>query len=207
MANASTNAGAIGAERSASVRKVELSDLTAALRQGVEDFKAHPTQLVFLCILYPIIGLVAARLAASGDVLPLLFPLVSGFALVGPVLAVGLYEISKRREQGLSSSWLNVFDVLRNPALFSVIALGVALFVIFIAWIAVAGAIYRATIGGSAPTSPDAFIQQLTTSPGLPAPHTKPPRSSGGTVPNTLRRLTSTTPARKQTPRTRRNLS
>ena len=169
MANTWTRTDALGDRSDIVVRKISVSDLRAALAAGVDDFKAHPTQLVFLCILYPIIGLVAARAAASGELMPLLFPLVSGFALVGPVLAVGLYEISKRRERSLPSSWLNAFDVLRSPALISVLILGVALFMILVVWLAVAGGIYRLTIGGPAPGSYDAFVQQLSTSPGLPA--------------------------------------
>ena len=169
MANTWTRVAAFGERSDAAVRRIGVSDLRAALAAGIDDFKAHPTQLVFLCILYPIIGIVAARMAASESVAPLLFPLVSGFALVGPVLAVGLYEISKRRERGLPSSWLNAFDVLRSPALFSVLILGVALFMILIVWLAVAGGIYRLTIGDPAHTSFDLLMQQLSTSPGLPA--------------------------------------
>jgi uncharacterized membrane protein len=169
MSDTWTGAETPAGRSDAAVRRIEISDLRTALVAGIDDFKAHPTQLVFLCILYPIIGLVAARAAASGELMPLLFPLVSGFALVGPVLAVGLYEISKRRERGLPTSWLNAFDVLRSPALFSVLILGVALFAIFVAWIAAANGIYRLTIGGSPPVSLDAFLQQLGTSPGLPA--------------------------------------
>jgi uncharacterized membrane protein len=169
MSNTWTEAEAPAGRGDIAVRRIGIPDLRAALAAGIDDFKAHPTQLVFLCILYPIIGLAAARVAASGELMPLLFPLVSGFALVGPVLAVGLYEISKRRERGLPTSWLNAFDVLRSPALFSVLILGVALFAILIAWVAAANGIYRLTIGDPAPASLDAFLQQLGTSPGLPA--------------------------------------
>ena len=165
MANAWTATGTIEQRDQIVVRKIGTADLKDALAKGVADFLAIPTQLVFLCILYPIIGLVAARAAASGDVMPLLFPLVSGFALVGPVLAVGLYEISKRREAGLPVSWLSAFDVLRSPSLFSVLVLGVMLFMIFVAWLAAASAIYALTIGGTAPTSFGAFMQHILASP------------------------------------------
>jgi len=147
------------------VRRIGLDDLRVALAEGWADFMAIPTQLVFLCILYPIIGLVAARVAVGNNLLPLAFPLVAGFALVGPVLAIGLYELSRRREAGLPVSWLNAFDVLRNPALFSVAILGGVLFVLFAAWLGAARAIYDLTIGGDAPLAVGDFIANIQASP------------------------------------------
>ncbi|WP_204348394.1 hypothetical protein, partial [Klebsiella pneumoniae] len=60
------------------------ADLTAALRQGLDDFWAMPSHLLFLCLIYPIAGLYLGRLAVGFDVLPMLFPLAAGFALIGP---------------------------------------------------------------------------------------------------------------------------
>ncbi len=147
------------------VRRISYADLQAALAEGWRDFLAIPTQLVFLCILYPIIGLVGARVAVGSNLLPLVFPLIAGFALVGPVLAIGLYELSRRREAGLPVSWLNAFDVLRNPAVLSVAMLGGVLFLIFFAWLGVARAIYALTIGGEAPAAVGDFIEAIQTSP------------------------------------------
>src|SRR5436305_2691377 len=84
------------------VRRVSLTDLRDALRKGLEDFGAYRSDVVFLCAIYAVVGLVLARLAFGLDMLPLLFPLASGFALIGPFAAVGLYEMSRRREQGLN---------------------------------------------------------------------------------------------------------
>jgi uncharacterized membrane protein len=129
------------------VRRISLADLRAALHDGWEDFRASPTQLIFLCILYPITGLLVARAASGGDLLALLWPLVAGLSLVGPVAAVGLYEISRRREAGEATSWLTAFQVLRNPNFLSIAALGVLLMAVFVLWVGVARAIYDATLG------------------------------------------------------------
>src|SRR5216684_1216649 len=98
------------------VRTIRIADLKDALARGIDDFVAMPTHAVFLCLIYPIVGIVLARLTWGYEVLPLLFPLAAGFALIGPFAAIGLYELSRRREQGLDISWTDVFDVLRSPS-------------------------------------------------------------------------------------------
>jgi len=149
------------------VRTVSFADLKAALAKGVNDFSAMPSHAIFLCIIYPIAGLVLGRLAIGYDVLPLLFPLMAGFALVGPFAAIGLYEMSRRREQGLDISWRHVFDVRHRPTFGAIVALGLLLMAIFLVWIAVAQAIYVATFGYlPAASIPDFFQQVLTTSEG-----------------------------------------
>jgi uncharacterized membrane protein len=129
------------------VRRIGLAELGIALRRGWADFMATPTQLVFLCVLYPVIGLVAGTLAAGGNAMHLFYPLAAGFALVGPVAALGLYEISRRRERGLPASWRNAFDVMRAPAIGEILVLGLGLLVIFFLWLWAADAIFRATVG------------------------------------------------------------
>jgi len=147
-----------------SVRTVSFADLKDALAKGVDDFSAMPSYALFLCIIYPIAGLVLGRLAIGYDVLPLLFPLMAGFALIGPFAAIGLYEMSRRREQGLDISWRHILDVRHRPTFGAIVTLGVLLMAIFLVWIAVAQAIYVATFGYlPAASMPDFFKQVLTT--------------------------------------------
>lgn len=143
------------------VNRITVADVWAALSEGWDDFMSSPTQLVFLVVIYPVIGFIAAYAAAGGALLPLVWPLVSGFSLVGPVAALGIYELSRRREQGLPVSWLNAFDVLRSPSLFAIIVLGVMLLAIFVAWIATARGIYHATLGPLTPASISAFVSDV----------------------------------------------
>jgi uncharacterized membrane protein len=129
------------------VRKIGLADIRDALAQGVHDFRAFPTHVIFLSIIYPIVGLALARLMWSYDFLPLLFPLAAGFALIGPFAATGLYELSRRRELGLDVSWKDAFGARKSPAIDGILALGALLTVIFLLWIGAAQAIYVATFG------------------------------------------------------------
>ena len=129
------------------IRKIGYSDLTDALRMGWEDFKAVPTHAVILALIYPILGLVLARLVLGYAVLPLLFPLAAGFALLGPFAAIGLYELSRRREAGEDPTASHAVGVLTSPSFGAMLALGGMLMVLFAVWVAVAQAIYVLTFG------------------------------------------------------------
>ena len=168
MANFHIVAGASEVPAHPVVRKITTADLKEALTKGCDDFWAMPSHLVFLGLIYPILGACLAALTFTNNALPLLFPLASGFALVGPFAGIGLYEISRRRELGLPVSWQDAFDVLKSPSIPSIIGLGVLLLVIFLIWLTTARLLYQSLFGYAAPTSYPQFIQQvLTTSEGM----------------------------------------
>jgi uncharacterized membrane protein len=145
------------------VRRIAVADLRGVLAQGFADFAAYRTDVIFLCVIYPVVGLILARLAFGYEMLPLLFPLASGFALVGPFAAVGLYEVSRRREQGIHSAWQDAFDVVRSPAFGAIALLGTVLVGIFLMWLATAQAIYNATLGPKPPLSLTDFARDVVT--------------------------------------------
>ena len=145
------------------VRRIVPADLMDALKKGYDDFAAMPSHAIFLCIVYPLIGLLLAGLTLGYTLLPLLFPLAAGFALVGPFAAIGLYELSRRREAGVDVAASDAVDVLRSPSIGAIVALGVLLMAIFLIWIAVANAIYVAYFGYAAPTSIGQFAHDLLT--------------------------------------------
>jgi uncharacterized membrane protein len=148
-------------ERSAApqVRRIAVSDLGDVLAKGWQDFVACRSDVIFLAIIYPLAGLVLAWSVFNYEVIPLLFPLVSGFALLGPVAAVGLYEMSRRREQGASVGWGDAFGVLATPQFGAVLVLGLILLAIFLLWLVTAHTIYRATMGQEGIVSLSAFYR------------------------------------------------
>jgi uncharacterized membrane protein len=147
------------------IRSIGLADLKTALARGVDDFYATPTHAIFLCLIYPIIGLVLARLAFGYSTVPLLYPLVMGFALVGPFASLGLYELSRRREQGEDVSISHAFEVLHSSSIGAITALSLLLFVIFLIWLGVANAIYIADFGYAPPSSVEQFVRDVLTTP------------------------------------------
>lgn len=149
------------AARLPAVQTVTPANLKTALQKGLDDFRAMPTHAIFLVLIYPVAGLLIGRLAFGYNIVPLLYPLAAGFALLGPVAAIGLYELSRRRELGLDTKWTHAFDVFRSPSFPSIAALGLLLLAIFSVWIAIANGLYISAFGYSSPESFGAFMSQV----------------------------------------------
>jgi uncharacterized membrane protein len=143
------------------LRRLTPSDLMQSLARGVDDFAAMPSHAVFLCVVYPLLGIFLIGLAFGSSMLPLAFPIAAGFALIGPLAAIGLYELSRRREAGLDSSTSHALDVLHSPSLGAIVALGVLLMAIFLIWLAVAQALYVAFFGYASPASIGQFVREV----------------------------------------------
>ena len=149
------------------IRKIGFADLKDAAAKGIDDFLAMPTHVIFLAVIYPLVGLFLARMTFRYDVMPLLFPLAAGFGLIGPFAAIGLYELSRQREKGVDVSWKHLFGVLQCPSLDGIAALGMVLLIVFVIWLATAQWLYQSLFGYGAPESIEQFLSDiLTTSEG-----------------------------------------
>jgi uncharacterized membrane protein len=147
------------------IRKIGWSDLKVSLMRGVDDFREMPSHLVFLGLIYPVCGIVLAYMTSQSNALQLVFPLASGFALIGPFAAIGLYEMSRRRELGLDTSWKYALNVIRSPSIPSIAALGLLLVAIFIVWLGAAQGLYALLFGRAPHPSAGAFLQEILSTP------------------------------------------
>ncbi|HHY50117.1 MAG TPA: DUF2189 domain-containing protein [Alphaproteobacteria bacterium] len=167
MADFHVLAGAGGQVSFPAVRTIGVTDLLAALRLGWRDFWQKPSHLAFLGLIYPLAGAAIGLWTSGSNSWPLLYPLISGFALVGPLAALPIYEMSRRQELGLDTTWRSAFGVLRSPAMPSIIAVGILLLAIFTVWLMLAQYLYESLFGPGSPATLMEFVNQvINTAPG-----------------------------------------
>ncbi|WP_170327253.1 DUF2189 domain-containing protein [Ruegeria arenilitoris] len=145
------------------VQTLTMQDLRACLRAGYNDFLETRADAIFIVLIYPIAGLLMFGFGLNRNMVPLLAPLILGFALIGPIAAVGLYEISRKREQGGEVHWLDAFGVFQSPSFGAILMLGFYLVMWLLIWLMVAQSIYVHTLGPDLPTSIGAFVTQVFT--------------------------------------------
>lgn len=145
------------------VRRIELEDLLDAIVKGLADFNAMPTHLVFLAIVYPIMAFSVAGFYGNLNMLPFIFPLVAGYTLLGPLVATGMYELSRRREFGRYTSRTNAFLVFKSHSIIGISILGLILMGIYAAWIYAARFVYVAQFGTGPVDSYLGFASQVLT--------------------------------------------
>lgn len=155
-------AGAADSREHVGIRRIGMADLFDALRKGFDDFMVKPSHIAFIIVIYPLVGVIlAAWTSSTANALPMLFPLASGFALIGPFAALPLYEVSRRRERGMDTTWRRVLEVRHSPALPSIAAMGIMLLAVFITWLLVAQTLYTQAFGDIPPASLSAFLHDI----------------------------------------------
>lgn len=144
--------------KSIPVRQITTDDLKQSLADGWADFMEMRGDILFLAILYPLIGIVAAVASLGSPLLPLFVPVVAGVGLLGPVAAVGFYEMARRRELGLHANWEHFLDVRKRPSFDEIAAVSELLFAIFGLWILAAAGLYLLLWGVWNPPWLDSYL-------------------------------------------------
>jgi uncharacterized membrane protein len=138
------------------IRKMSLSDIRDALAAGYDDLKACRTDALLMAVIFPVAGIVIAGVVVVQGLLPFVFPLFSGFALLGPLATLWFAALSRQRERG-DDSLVRVFSA-RRKAIQSLSAIVISMFLV---WNAVAGLIYYLTLGSSPDEAGASFFQRV----------------------------------------------
>jgi uncharacterized membrane protein len=145
------------------IRRIGLKDLRQSLREGYDDFNAKPSFGIFLVLIYPLFALLLTLFMTGENMLQLAFPMLAGFTLLGPVVSVGLFEMSRRRERGLDLEWRSAFDFVHSWSFAPIAALSVVMMLLYVAWLFMAQFIYLGLFGADPPASLSQFLTELFT--------------------------------------------
>jgi uncharacterized membrane protein len=163
MASKSMAASHPARSRKIIIRKISDEDLSLSLKQGLDDFRDLRGDIFFAGLIYTFIGIAAVVITNNGPLVPFLFPIVAGVGLLGPVAAVGFYELARRREKRQEVHWFNFLDVRKRPSADDMGIVAGLLLAIFALWLITAGLLYGALFGWSTPTSIVTFFGSVLT--------------------------------------------
>jgi uncharacterized membrane protein len=145
------------------VRKIRVRDLWTSLKEGYEDFNAKPTFGIFLTGIYPLSAFFLTLFVVGEHLRHLAFAMVAGLTLLGPVILVGLFAMSRRREDGLDLNWRAAFDFVHSYSFAPIAALSVVMMLLYAGWLFLAQFMYVGLFGAGPPASFAAFLNELTT--------------------------------------------
>jgi|SRR5579884_2617782 len=150
--------------RNIPVRTITDEDLRWSLHQGLGDFLAMRGDIFFAGLIYTLIGVAAVVMTTNKPLMPYFFPVVAGVGLLGPIAAVGFYELARRREDGHGDhNWSHFFDVVKRPAADDMAVVAGLLLLIFLGWLLAAGALYGLLFGFWTPASIGDFVTTIFT--------------------------------------------
>lgn len=153
------------------IQRIGIDDLKQVLVLGYRDLVAFRTDVLFLILVYPMVIALIAAAAFNRALIPLLFPIISGTAIMGPFVGVVLYEMSRRREisvqrnQDEGHSWAEAASILKSRNFGAIMMLGLILVVLYVLWLGAAYGIYRSLQGPQPIETTGFFVQQVLQTP------------------------------------------
>jgi uncharacterized membrane protein len=124
------------------IETITVSDVKTALGKGIRDFQAAPLFGLFFGAFYALGGWALLALAVTLKINYYVWPMATGFAMVAPFVAAGLYEVSRRLEAGEPLSWRPVLSSVRTAGGKSLNWMVLVTTFAYIIWLDIAIALY-----------------------------------------------------------------
>ncbi|MGL3605140.1 DUF2189 domain-containing protein [Rhizobium sp. G187] len=151
--------------RKPQIHRIRVSDVFASFAAGWQDFRAYPLFGIFFGSIYALGGLFIAVVLTRYHMPWMIIPVAIGFPLVGPFIAVGLYEISRKRNQGEAITWRGVLaEVFRQRERQMSWMAFVVLFIFWI-WIYQVRLLMALFLGFRIPSTLEGFAHVVTQTP------------------------------------------
>lgn len=155
----------VGFPNGPAIRQISLADVWAAFKAGVADFKRAPLFGLFFGAVYALGGLAILACLWVWDTPWAIIPLAVAFPLIGPFVAVGLYEVSRRISSGEPLSWRAVLGVVFRQKDRELVWMGFVMLFVFWMWAYQVRLLLALFLGSSNIASLDKVIETLTTTP------------------------------------------
>lgn len=153
----------VGFPHAPGVRTVTGADIVAALRLGLGDFLAAPLYGLFFGGVFFLGGLLLLACVTVWDTFWAIIPLAIAFPLIGPFIAVGLYEVSRRRSAGEPLSWRAVLGVVLQQSQREVVYAGFIMLFIFWIWAYQVRILLAIFLGSASFSTFGGFLEVVTT--------------------------------------------
>ena len=147
------------------VRAITLTDVNEAWAQGIRDFRAAPAYGLVFGGLYAVGGIIIIACVTALGLGYLAYPLAAGFALIGPFAAVGLYEVSRRREAGMVLTWRAVLGSIFEQRNSQLAWMGLVTMLFLVVWLYQVQLLVALFLGTRSFPTLHAFLVALTTTP------------------------------------------
>lgn len=144
------------------VNRIGIEDLWECLRKGYDDFSNKPSSAVALLILYyPLAAVIFTLFALDQELRYLLFPLVAGFTLFGPIVAVVFFGLSRSREKGEEMRWRVAYRFVHSASFAPILGLSIVMTLLYLFWLYGAELLFFGIMGSAPIESAGSFFGRL----------------------------------------------
>ena len=96
------------------VNKLTADDIRVSLKAGFSDFLSRPVLSGFFGVFYAVFGLFLLWCLAGLGAIWMIIPALVAFPLFAPFAAAGLYEMSRRIQNGTAFTWSDILTVMAS---------------------------------------------------------------------------------------------
>lgn len=143
------------------IRTIHLRDLRRCLREGYADFNARPTFGFFLALIYPLFAVILTVYLLNHSVRHLIYPVVSGLTLLGPIVCVWLFAMSRARSNEGDIGWRAAFEFIHTSSFAPLLALSLLMMLLYVAWLFMAQLLYTGQFGSFPQMTFAELLEQL----------------------------------------------